>query len=358
MTPDVSPARRAVVSVIAAVALFAVVVVQLTVVNRLPLPGGAVPDLVLLLVAAIAVTASPLAAAVAGFGGGLALDIAPPAAHYAGEYALVFCLAGYAAARVGQVMWDLLGARDSRRTFAIMAVAVAAGEAGKAALGLLLSDPDVTGTAIARVLPGAVLADLLLAPLFYLGVARLAHAPVRDTPERPVETGRVPKLRLAGTGEPYRRPSAARRVPHLPLADTRGKYRRPSWARHVPHLPRADPAGKYRRPSWARRVPRLRLSDARAADFHRTGAAGSGSRTFSVSRPAGQLHLRPGPRRSRHFQSGRTPFVAGRTRKVHFRGDLRVRTAPGRAWSPVRTASPAPRRKRKRNLLRMVRVGR
>ena len=34
----------------------------------------------------------------AGFAGGLALDIAPPAAHYAGEYALVFCLVGYAAA--------------------------------------------------------------------------------------------------------------------------------------------------------------------------------------------------------------------------------------------------------------------
>ena len=69
-------------------------------VNRLPLPGGAAPDLVLLLVTAIAVCTSPLTGALTGFAGGLALDVAPPAIHYAGEYALVFCLAGYGAARV------------------------------------------------------------------------------------------------------------------------------------------------------------------------------------------------------------------------------------------------------------------
>ena len=81
--------------------LLAAVVVQLTVVNRLPLPAAA-PDLVLLAVTAIAVCTSPLAGTLAGFAGGLALDVAPPASHYAGEYALIFCLAGYGAARAGR----------------------------------------------------------------------------------------------------------------------------------------------------------------------------------------------------------------------------------------------------------------
>ena len=36
-----------------------------------------------------------------GFCAGLALDVAPPATHLVGQYALVFCLVGYACGRVG-----------------------------------------------------------------------------------------------------------------------------------------------------------------------------------------------------------------------------------------------------------------
>ncbi|HEY1818732.1 MAG TPA: rod shape-determining protein MreD, partial [Trebonia sp.] len=146
-------ARRAATVAVLAVALFAAVVVQLTLVNRLPLPGSAAPDLVLLLVTAIAVCTGPAAGALAGFAGGLALDVAPPAAHYAGQDALVFCLAGYAAAWAVRAVWDATGARDTVTTFTVMAAATVAGEAGKAALALLLSDPDVTTAAISRVLP-------------------------------------------------------------------------------------------------------------------------------------------------------------------------------------------------------------
>jgi len=92
--------RKALVVAALPVALFAAVIVQLTVVNRLPLPGGIAPDLVLLLVTAVAVCTGPMTGLLTGFAGGLALDIAPPATHYAGEYALVFCLAGYFAAKV------------------------------------------------------------------------------------------------------------------------------------------------------------------------------------------------------------------------------------------------------------------
>jgi rod shape-determining protein MreD len=240
VTSEVSPVRKALTAVVFAVALFAAVVIQLTMLNRLPLPGPAAPDLVLLLVAAIAVCVSPAAAAVTGFAGGLALDVAPPAAHYAGEYALVFCLVAYAAARVAVVIWDLTGERDPITTFTVMATAVAAGEAGKAALGLLLSDPDVTSAAVTRVLPAAVLYNLLLSPIVYWLVTRVARGAAAwgTTPERApapdfghagqlggvfrqASTGAAPNLRLAGTGASYANPSPARRVPKLRLSGAR-----------------------------------------------------------------------------------------------------------------------------------------
>ncbi len=107
---DPSLWRKALVVAALPIALFAAVAVQLTVVNRLPLPGGIAPDLVLLLVAAVAVSTSPMTGLLTGFAGGLALDIAPPATHYAGEYALIFCLVGYFAARIAAA-----SARDHRR---------------------------------------------------------------------------------------------------------------------------------------------------------------------------------------------------------------------------------------------------
>src|SRR6185437_7249969 len=237
------------------------VVIQLTVVNRLPLPAplasgsSAAPDLVLLLVTAIAVSTSPATAAVTGFAGGLALDVAPPAAHYAGEYALVFCLVGYAAARVVRVIWNATGERDPITTFTVMATAVAAGEAGKAALGMMLSDPDVTRAAVTRVLPTAILYDLLLAPFVYWLVAFVARgavtwgpakglAPVPDFGRagrlvpvfRQASAGAAPKLRLAGTGGSYASPRAVRRVPKLRLAGTGESYASPLAVRRVPKL--------------------------------------------------------------------------------------------------------------------------
>jgi rod shape-determining protein MreD len=309
VTPATSPARRALTAVVLAAALFAAVVVQLTVVNRLPLPGGAAPDLVLLLVTAIAVSTSPATAAVTGFAGGLALDVAPPAAHYAGEYALVFCLAGYAAARVVRVMWNATGERDPVTVFTVMAVAAAAGEAGKAALGLLLSDPDVTVAAVSRVLPAAVLYDLLLAPLVYWLVTRLIRAAAGDpAAERApaLELGPVRKLAPvpgAAGGQPVFRQAAAGAAPSLRLAGSGANYTSPP----------------------PRRVPPLRLSDARA---------GSSGRTSAAVTPGAPLSL----------AGGRTPrlnLAASRPRRAA-RPALRT---PGKNWlssaaSPALPAAP------------------
>jgi rod shape-determining protein MreD len=231
--------RKALVVAALPVALFLAVAVQLTVVNRLPLPGGTAPDLVLLLVAAVAVSTSPMTGLLTGFAGGLALDIAPPATHYAGEYALVFCLAGYFAAWIAAAAAAATGERNPWAELGAMAAAVAAGEAGKAGLGLLLSDPNVTGPAIKHVLPGAIAWDLLLTPFAFFLVGWVAGLtrPVAERAPRPefagaqrlaavfrlASAGAAPNLKLAGTGAKFEDNSRARRVPRLRLADARSK---------------------------------------------------------------------------------------------------------------------------------------
>ena len=80
--------------------LVGVVLLQVGLLALLPLPG-ATPDLVLVVVAALAIARGPGAGAVAGFAGGLLLDLAPPAAHAAGQWALVLTVAGYAAGHLG-----------------------------------------------------------------------------------------------------------------------------------------------------------------------------------------------------------------------------------------------------------------
>ncbi|GAT68424.1 rod shape-determining protein MreD [Planomonospora sphaerica] len=73
--------------------------VQVTFVNRLPLPGDAAPDLVLLAVVGYALARGARAGAVMGFTAGLFGDLLPPAAHEMGQYALVLCLVGFVAGR-------------------------------------------------------------------------------------------------------------------------------------------------------------------------------------------------------------------------------------------------------------------
>jgi len=163
------------------------VVAQLTIVDRIAFPGGADPDLVLLLVAALALAGGPLAGVLTGFLAGLALDVAPPGSHFVGQDALVFCLIGYAC---GLLADDSSGDAEQGHTalFEIMVTAAGAicGEGLVALLGLMLSDPRVTWPAITHVLPVAVAYDVLLCP-FVLSAAAAA-------------------LRLAGARGERRRP--------------------------------------------------------------------------------------------------------------------------------------------------------
>lgn len=76
------------------------VVVQVTLLSRLGLPA-ATPDLVLVMTAAVGCARGSAAGAAAGFGGGLLLDLAPPADHPAGQWAIVLTVVGHVAGRFG-----------------------------------------------------------------------------------------------------------------------------------------------------------------------------------------------------------------------------------------------------------------
>jgi hypothetical protein len=88
---------------LAAVLLPLAVVVQVSVLGQLPLPG-ATPDLVLVVVVALALGCgggSGAVGAVLGFAAGLCLDLAPPADHPVGLWAFVLTLVGFVAAELG-----------------------------------------------------------------------------------------------------------------------------------------------------------------------------------------------------------------------------------------------------------------
>jgi rod shape-determining protein MreD len=155
--------RRAILS---AIVLAAALVLQLTVVNRLPLPGTG-PDLVLLAVVALGLCGGPAAGALTGFGAGLGLDLAPPGSYLAGEYALVFCVIGYLCGRLrGSLNQSAL------LTIALAMTAAAAGEALYAAVGVVVSDPQVTWSAVRQVLPSAVIYDAAVTPFLLYAVLR------------------------------------------------------------------------------------------------------------------------------------------------------------------------------------------
>jgi len=133
-------------------------VLQLTVIDRLPLPGGA-PDLVLLVVVALGLTGGPVAGMLTGFWAGLALDVAPPAGYLVGEHALVFCLVGYGCGRLSGIT-----DRSAASSLGIAAMAAAGGEVLQVIVGLMFGDPGVSWPAIRIVLPSAVLQDILISP--------------------------------------------------------------------------------------------------------------------------------------------------------------------------------------------------
>jgi rod shape-determining protein MreD len=121
---------------------------------------GVVPDLPLLVVVAVGLVHGPERAALVGFLGGLALDLAPPADHVAGRWALSLVVVGFL---VGLVRED---ARQGLiKILAVVAAASFIGTSIFALSGLLLEEPGVTVGRVLEIIPVAVLYDTALALL-------------------------------------------------------------------------------------------------------------------------------------------------------------------------------------------------
>ena len=121
---------------------------------------GVVPNLCLLVVVAAALVRGPEQAAVLGFVAGVLLDLAPPADHVAGRWALALVIVGYVAGRMRQ---------DTKPTAVAVVMTVAAasfvGTSVYALSGLLLQDPVVSVSDLLPVIALAVVWDVLLTPL-------------------------------------------------------------------------------------------------------------------------------------------------------------------------------------------------
>jgi rod shape-determining protein MreD len=132
------------------------VLLQVTVMARLPLPGRP-PDLVLVVVLGCALAEGERTGVVMGFAAGLFADLQTD--HELGRLALVYLLAGYLAGR-------LHGARD-RSTLAPFAV-VAAGALGALGVyfleGIALGDPRTDIAALRLGVLAAVTYDVVLTP--------------------------------------------------------------------------------------------------------------------------------------------------------------------------------------------------
>jgi rod shape-determining protein MreD len=115
-----------------------------------------------------AIARGPQLGATLGFAAGLLLDVAPPADHVAGRWALALVLVGYLAGRVRQ------DARSSTLT-AVLVVGAASfvGTSVYALTGLLVDDHAWAMGEMLQVIVISVLWDLALAPFLVPVLLRL-----------------------------------------------------------------------------------------------------------------------------------------------------------------------------------------
>ncbi|MER8186331.1 rod shape-determining protein MreD [Kitasatospora sp. NPDC094015] len=151
--------------------LLLALVIQVSVLGRLQLPG-ATPDLLMLVVVGLALVYGPSGGALVGFAGGLLADLAPPSDHAIGRYALVLCLVGYAA--------GLLRPEAGRQRSALSALLVVASAAVVSTLlyatvGALVGDTAARHVGLTGLVLSALLYDVLLAPFVVPAVMLLAR---------------------------------------------------------------------------------------------------------------------------------------------------------------------------------------
>lgn len=150
--------------VLGAVTVLLALLLQTTVVARLPLPGSP-PDLLLVLVVAYALAEGSASGMLTGFPAGLLADLVSDAEL--GRLALVYVVVGYLAG---------LAADETERSTLLPFVVVGLAAAGAlvlyAAEGFLLGDPRASVAALGRALTSSVAYDVVLTP-FVVPVVRM-----------------------------------------------------------------------------------------------------------------------------------------------------------------------------------------
>ncbi|MCW2854630.1 MAG: rod shape-determining protein MreD [Marmoricola sp.] len=158
-----STTRDAVLAVVVALA-----VVFQAVVFRFISIDGVVPNLALIVVVVAAIARGPEFGMITGFCAGLLTDLAPPADHLAGRWALALVLVGFLVGRV----------RQDARSSPLMAVAVVGaasfiGTSVFALSGVVLGDGALPIGSMLQVIVISVLWDLMLAPFAVPALLRL-----------------------------------------------------------------------------------------------------------------------------------------------------------------------------------------
>ena len=141
--------------------------VQLTIVGRLPLPGVA-PDLVLVMVVGFALAEGPMSGLVTGWSAGLLADAL--AAHEMGRLALAYAIAGYA---TGMLQDET--ERSTLQPFGAVAFGGLVALGAYFGVGMLLGDPRVSLHATLRSLFSSVPYDVVLTPFVVPLVAGLVR---------------------------------------------------------------------------------------------------------------------------------------------------------------------------------------
>ena len=125
---------------------------------------GIVPDLALLVVVGVALVRGGEFGMITGFAAGVVLDLAPPADHLAGRWALALLVVGYVAGRVHQ---DARPGTTPTATTVMATVAACSfvGSSIFALTGIVLHDHGVGVGELLQVIAISLIWNLLLAPL-------------------------------------------------------------------------------------------------------------------------------------------------------------------------------------------------
>jgi rod shape-determining protein MreD len=154
---------------------FFAVVLQVTIVGTIGILGGS-PDLVLVMLVAIALTQGSIFGAVSGFWAGLLLDIA--SVGTLGFTSLLLTLAGFWIGRYGETT----GRDRAHAPLLSVGVVTALYAVGAVILHFMLREPASARVALIDALPASVALNLLLAfPVFSL--VRRVFAPPERRPE-------------------------------------------------------------------------------------------------------------------------------------------------------------------------------